>query len=236
MAEEEDKKQEEGQPPSETILEQPVQERDPDEAVFAEQAIQAYATEAMDVFRTKVEAALDGVIAWIDSQTNAAELSNSALTARLGDSFLHQMIHACHGRHTPIGAVLFRELDSVVDQAVRNEQDASLFVNELSRGARDFAWYIRDNLQSVLANQWDHVRDLAYEGSRDFVPALHALGLPSFDWSAHGMKAGMIAMGEHVAANRPRSQEEALDKDPEAEEQAAEQVMLEEEEKAQQAS
>jgi hypothetical protein len=235
MAEEEDKKQEGGQPPSETILQQPVKERDPDEAVFAEQAIQAYASEALDHFRVNTEQALESVIAWIDGQANA-ELANGALTARLGEAFLHQVVHACHGKHTPIGAVAFRELDGLVDQAVRNEQDPSVFVAELSRGARDLAWYLRDNLQSVLTNQWDHVRDLAYEGSRDFVPALHALGLPRFDWSAHSMKSGMIAMGEHVAAHRPRSQEEALDKDPEAEEKAAEQVMLEEEEKAQQAT
>jgi hypothetical protein len=236
MAEEEDKKQEGGEPPPETILETQVQERDPDEAVFAEQAILSYATEALDVFREKIQSGLDGVMAWIDSQANRDALAGGALTARLGQSFLHQMMHACNGHDTPIGAVAFRELDSVVGQAVRNEQDPSMFVNELSRGARDFAWYIRDNLQAVLTNQWDQVRDLAYEGSRDFVPALHALGLPQFSWSAESMKAGMIATGELVELHKPRTQEEALDKDVEAEEQEAEQVLLDEEEKTQQAS
>ena len=38
---------------------------------------------------------------------------------------------------------------------------------------RDCSWYLRDNLESVLSNQWDELRDLAYEGSTDFIPALH---------------------------------------------------------------
>jgi hypothetical protein len=236
MAEEEDKKQEGGEPPPETILETKVQERDPDEAVFAEQAIQSYASEALEVFRDKIQTGLDGVVAWIDSQPNREELANGALTARMGQAFQHQMMQACSGQDTPIGAIAFRELDFLLDEAIRDEQDPSLFVQELSTGARDFAWYVRDNLQAILTNEWDQVRDLAYEGSRDFVPALHALGLPQFSWTAEGMQSGMIATGELVAQQRPRTQEEALEKDVEAEEQAAEQVMLEEEAKAQQAS
>ena len=51
MAEDEDKKTEEEEgPPPEAILETEKQ-RDPDEAVFAEQAIHSYADQVLDQFR-----------------------------------------------------------------------------------------------------------------------------------------------------------------------------------------
>jgi hypothetical protein len=236
MAEEEDKKQDAGdQPPPETILETPKQ-RDPDEAVFAEQAILSYAANALDSFRQSVDNALDAVMAWIGSQANPEELDSSGFTTRLGDAYLHLLLHACGGIDTPIGAALFNELDGELDQAVRNEQQASLFVNELARMARNFAWYMRDNLQAVLANQWDQLRDLAYEGSTDFIPALHAFGMPRFDWTGHSLQSGMIAVAESTRDHKPKTQDEAIEKEPEQEVEEQEQVLVEEEEKAQQAT
>lgn len=234
MAQEEDKKRDEGEgPPPETML-QTEKQRDPDEAAFAEQAIHAYAEEVLGGFRDGVEAALDGFTAWLESQQDAAEtFDNAGFNAQIGDAFLQQMVSACGGQGTPIGAALFEQLDGLVDQQARDEHQASYFVTELSRAARDFTWYLRDNLSSVLGNEWDQLRDLAYEGSTDFIPALHAFGLPSRDWSPNDMQSTMQAIADKVRQGTPKTQEEAVDKDPKQQDEEQQQVLLEQEEKEQ---
>jgi hypothetical protein len=236
MAEDEEKKQqgEDGAPPPETILEQPKQ-RDPDEAAFAEQAIHEYAEAALDSFRENAEAALDGVVGWIGGQDS--DKLTGGITSRLGDAYLQLMLSACGGRDTPIGTVMFELLSSVVDNAVRAAaEDPTSMVFWLTEGARDFAWSTRDGLQLVLSNQWDQLRDLAYEGSTDFIPVLHALGLPQFDWTGDSLKSGMIAVAQSGLDNQPKTQEEAVEKDPEQEQQEQQQLLAEEDQKAQQAS
>jgi hypothetical protein len=233
MAQEEDEKKTEGEaPPPETILETEKQ-RDPDEATFAEQAIHHYAEEVLSTFRDGVENALGAFTAWLESQSSAETFDNPGFNAQIGDVFLQQMMSACGGKDTPIGAALFDQLGGVVDQAARQEHEAYFFITELSRGARDFTWYLRDNLQGVLSNEWDQLRDLAYEGSTDFIPALHAFGLPSAQWSANDMQSAMTAIAEKVRDATPKTQEEAVEKDPQQEEQEQQQILLEEEEKKQ---
>ena len=97
---------------------------------------------------------------------------------------------------------MYDELEGLVDWAAREEQETSFFVEALSHAARDFTWYLRDNLQSVLTNEWDQLRDLAYEGSTDFIPALHAFGLPKAEWSPSDMHGTMIAIAEKVRDER----------------------------------
>src|SRR5258705_10883610 len=103
------------------------------------------------------------------------------------DLLRQQIIPASGGKVTPFGPAMFEQLDSLIDEAVREEEQTSFFVEALSRGARDFTWYLRDNLQGVLTNEWDQLRDLAYEGSTDFIVALHAFGMPKQDWSPLAM-------------------------------------------------
>ena len=103
----------------------------------------------------------------------------------------------------------------------------------LSSRARDFTWYLRDNLQSVLSNEWDQLRDLAYEGSTDFIQALHAFGMPRPDWSAVDMSSTMIAIAEQIEKGTPKTEEEAVEKDPEQEEEEKQQLLLDEESKKQ---
>lgn len=235
MAEAEDKQKGQGAPPpSETVLETE-QERDPDEAVFAEQAIHAYANQCLDQFREGVQSAVDGFMAWVASQQDAQAFDNAGFNAQIGEVFLRQMLQACGGRDTPIGAVAFEQLDSFIDQQARAEHEASFFLTELGRGARDLTWYLRDNLQGVLGNQWDQLRDLAYEGSTDFIPALHAFGMPRLDWSPADLQQTMTAIADKTREGKPKTQEEALDKDPKQEEQEKEQILAEETEKQQQA-
>jgi hypothetical protein len=233
MAQEEEEKKVEGEaPPPEAILETEKQ-RDPDEAVFAERAIHHYAAEVLDRFRESLETALGAFTSWVESQQSAETFDNAGFNAQIGDVFLQQMLSACGGMDTPIGVAMFEQLDSLVDEAVRDEEETAFFVAELSSAARDFTWYLRDNLQAVLGNEWDQLRDLAYEGSTDFIPALHAFGLPSQSWSAAGMQSTMVAIAEKLRDSAPKTQEEAVEKDPAQEEQEQAQLLAEEEEKKQ---
>lgn len=233
MGVDDDKKLEQGEaPPPETILETKEQ-RDPDEAVFAEQAIHHYASQVLDQFRDSLESALGAFTAWVESQNASETFDNMGFNAQIGDVFLQQMLSACGGKDTPIGAAMFEQLDGIVDQAVRQEAQTSFFVQMLSSGARDFTWYVRDNLQGILTNEWDQLRDLAYEGSTDFIPALHAFGMPQAEWSPTDMQGTMIAIAEKLRESKPKTQEEAVEKDPKQEEQEEQQLLQEEEDKKQ---
>lgn len=234
MAENEDKKLEEGDqgPPPETVLETEKQ-RDPDEAVLAEQAIHHYASDVLDRFRQSLETALSAFTSWVESQNDPQVFNNPGFNTQIGDVFLEQMMSACGGRDTPIGAAMYDELEGLVDQAVRDEEETSYFIEALSRGARDFTWYLRDNLQSVLSNQWDQLRDLAYEGSTDFIAALHAFGMPKAEWSPGDMQSTMVVIAEKLRDSTPKTPEEAVEKDPEQDKQEEQQLLAEEEDKKQ---
>src|SRR5262249_18786741 len=79
---EEEKKQEGEQPPPETILETEKQ-RDPEEATFAEQAIHAYAEEILQTFRESVENALDGFMAWVESNNDGKLFDNAGFNTQI---------------------------------------------------------------------------------------------------------------------------------------------------------
>ncbi|HEX9102665.1 MAG TPA: hypothetical protein VF997_10695 [Polyangia bacterium] len=234
MAENEDKKLEEGEegPPPEAILETEKQ-RDPDEAVLAEQAIHHYAADVLEQFRQSVETALSAFTSWVESQNDPKVFDNAGFNTQIGNAFIEQMMSACGGQDTPIGAAMFEQLDSLVDQAVRQEEETSYFVEALARGARDFTWYLRDNLQGVLTNEWDQLRDLAYEGSTDFIAALHAFGMPKAEWSPTDMQSTMVAIAEKLRDATPKTQEEAVEKDPEQDKEEEQQLLAEEEDKKQ---
>lgn len=227
----EDEKKPEGaddESPSETML---AEQRDPDEAVIAEEAIHSYANEVLEQFRQQVETAMSNVTAWCDG--HAADLAAGSVGAQLGEAFLSELVSACGGMDSPIGAALHEQLDSEVDTIVRDEEEAGRVAESLSMAARDFDWYLRDNLQSVLAHQWDQLRDLAYEGSTDFIAALHAFGLPALDFSAAGLESGLIAVGETVLAQQPKTEDEAIERDPEQEKAEQQQALAEADDKKQ---
>ena len=236
MAENDDKKLEEGAegPPPESILETEKQ-RDPDEAVLAEQAIHHYAADVLEQFRQSVETALSAFTSWVESQNDPKVFDNGGFNTQIGNVFLEQMMSACGGKETPIGASMYDSLEGLIDEAVREEPETSYFVEALSRGARDFTWYLRDNLQGILTNEWDQLRDLAYEGSTDFIAALHAFGMPQAEWSPTAMQGTMVAIAEQLRDSTPKTQEEAVNKDPEQDKQEEQQLLADEEEKNQQA-
>lgn len=206
MAEEEKKPGEgEDQPPSETVLEK---QRDPDEAVFAEQAIHEYATWILDQFRESALGAIDGLSSWIASQADPSVFDNNALFAQLNDAFMGASLDAFGGAGTPIATAMQPILSGAVDQAERQEKQASYFVTEMQRAMRDATWYLRDNLQGILANQWDQIRDLAYEGSTEFIPVLHQLGLPALNFDAAGFTAKLSATADAYRQTVPQKKEQ----------------------------
>jgi hypothetical protein len=203
------------QPPTEEQL--ATQERDPDEAVFAEQAILEYAAYVLDQFQQNTQTALDAFSSWVQGQTETQTFNDNGFFDQAGKSFLDQMMAACGGADSPIGQVVFSQLDGAIDQAVRDEAEAPLFVEQLARGARDASWYLRDNLQSVLAGQWDQLRDLAYEGSTEFIPVIHHFGLPTADMNPTDLSSSMISVAQAYAASGPKKQEMAEEEAPKEE-------------------
>jgi hypothetical protein len=203
----EDKKPGEGedQPPSETVLEK---QRDPDEAVFAEQAIHEYTVWVLDQFRETVLAAVDSMASWIASQSDPTLFDNNGFFAQLNQTYMQASMEAFGGHSSPIAQALRPILSDTVDQAERQEQQASCFINEMSRAMRDATWYLRDNLQGVLANQWDQLRDLAYEGSTEFVPVLHQLGLPSLNFNGAAFTAKLTATADAYRQTVPEKKEQ----------------------------
>jgi hypothetical protein len=203
--------EEEDNKPNETILEKK-EERDPDEAVFAEQAIHHYANDALDLFRDNIEMAMSSLESFLMSQSEHEAFNNQEFLESLGENFLEQAMAAFGGRDTPIAQAVFPMLDGMVDESAR-ECQAQEFVHDLSTALRDCTWYLRDNLQSVLANQWDELRDLAYEGSTDFIPALHAYGLPQLDFDAKSLTQPMEEQAREFLELLPKKKEENIEQD-----------------------
>src|SRR5438552_9205825 len=89
------------QPPTEEQL--ATQERDPDEAVFAEQAIMEYAAWVLDQFQQNTQMALDNLSGWVASQTDMQTFNDAGFFEQAGKSFMDQMMSACAGSDSPIG-------------------------------------------------------------------------------------------------------------------------------------
>ena len=200
----------EGQPPSETIL--AGEQRDPDEAVFAEQAIHHYVNWVLDPFREQVISTIEGFAGWVASQADSQLFDNGAFLESTGRVYLDQMTQLLGGPKSPIAAYVMSDLSGVVDMGVRDEIQASVFINELARGARDACWTIRDNLQSILSNEWDQIRDLAYEGSHEFVPLLHKLGLPPAEPKTEQLTSSLQSGAESFRRSIPQKKEQAEEK------------------------
>ena len=185
------------------------QERDPDEAAFAEQAIHEYATWVLNSFRENVETALDTFSAWVQSQADIQQLDNAAHFEQIGQAFMDHMAQLTGGLDKPIGMEIASQMQGSIDMAVRQEKESTYFINELSRSARDISWFLRDNLQGVLSGQWDQLLDLAYEGSTDFIPVLHQFGLPVADWTPADLTQKLQDTSQTYLASVPKKQEDA---------------------------
>lgn len=231
-----------GQPPgvSETILEQ---QRDPDEAVFAEQAILHYVHWVLEQFQPQLENAIDSFAAWLRSQADVQLFNNHGFFAQITESFLQQMGELFGGAKAPIAEQLLPVMADPLDESQRQQSEVSFFVTDMQRSARDACWYLRDNAQSLLSNQWDQLRDLAYEGSTEFIPVIHQMGLPSAEWNGVELTQSLMAEAERFRALVPMQKEEVEQQtgikpegeEAEKKEEAAEQdkALFQEEEKAQ---
>ncbi len=196
--------------PNETILEK--EERDPDEAVFAEQAIHHYASDILDLFREQAEAAMSQLENFVMSQNDKDARDDGMFLEGEGKLFVDQVMNIFGGADSPIARAIFPMVNGAVDESIRGCQ-AQSFCHDLSSLLRDVSWYLRDNLQMVLSNQWDELRDLAYEGSTDFIPALHAYGLPEVDFDARSLSDPLIDQAREFIELQPKKQEEKIDQE-----------------------
>jgi hypothetical protein len=57
--------------------------------------------------------------------------------------------------------------------------------------------------------------------------------MPAADWSPAEMQSALVAIADKVKQGAPKTQEEAVEKDPKQEQEEQQQVLLEEEEKKQ---
>jgi hypothetical protein len=185
------------------------QQRDPEEAAFAEQAIHEYASWVLDTFRENVQTALDSFLAWTQSQTDPKQLDNAAHFDQIGQAFMQYMGKLTGGLDKPIGKEIGAQIGGMMDQAVRDEKESTYFIGELSRAARDVSWFLRDNLQGCLSGQWDQLLDLAYEGSTDFIPVLHQFGMPIADWNPQELQGKLQEVSTQYLSQLPKKQEEA---------------------------
>lgn len=209
--EEEEKKQEDGQPPSETILEKP-QERDPDEAVIAEQAIHHYVQFVLEHVEPAIESAMESMAGWILSQQKNDVFANPAYLMQAGQVFRDQMAAMMGYAETPLATFLLPIMTAPLDRVDEFTKPEDL-MRDLGQAARGGLAYLQDNLQSVLSTSWDQLRDLAYEGSTEFIPVLHELGLPSVDFDPQTVTQPMIAQAEEYKATLPEQKEEALEQE-----------------------
>jgi hypothetical protein len=208
MANEEEKKPgEDQQPPPEMILEQ---QRDPEEATFAEQSIHEYATWVLDGFRENFEMALDAYTGWATSQADPTLLNDSGHFGSLADGFMQCIANLCGGFDTPVGRCIAELVGDTVKLAVRQEYELSLFVPQLAIATREASWSLRDNLPAILSGQWDQLLDLAYEGSTAFIPAIHQLGLPVAEFSPNDVTQQLQQRSQAYVATVPKKQEEVV--------------------------
>jgi hypothetical protein len=217
MAKEEDDKKPEG---GQNEMMQAMEGRDPDEAVFAEQAILHYAHWILEQVQPQIEDALSNAEAWFESQPNAQDFNNLGLIEAEGKVFIEQMAQLFGGHKSPTFTHIFPQLDGAVDQAARFG-DISSFMQQVRYAARDACWYLRDNTQSVLSQQWDALRDLAYEGSTEFIPVLHQLGFPKDTIDGTKFTEAFVKEGEAFKKKMPEKQAEAEEKNEGKKEQDA---------------
>ena len=201
----------EGTPPAEAILAE--RQRDPDEAVFAEQAIRSFVATRLGEWYEQVESSIDSLEAWLSAHDEAtrATFAQRGFFDALGDRYIGDLFALAGGRGHPIMDALAGETYSTVSWAGSAEADVSGFLNHMRRGVRDACWFVRDSLPSLVSQDWPELLDLAYEGSTDFIPRLHALGLPPFNFKPAAFADGLIAYSDAYQKALAPMKEQAAD-------------------------
>ena len=195
----------------ETILASSTKE--PDQTVVAEDAIRHFAAERLSDFYAQIEGAIDSLESWITTQGEDAKsvFAERGFFDTIGDRYISQLLGVAGGRGTPIMDALATETDNTVSWAQHAESDMGQFLNYMRRGARDACWYVRDALPSILSNQWPQLLDLAYEGTTDFIPALHAMGMPGLSFKPTEFSDSLIAHADAYRKTIQPKKEQAID-------------------------
>lgn len=225
MEKEEDKKKagegKDGPPPiAEVMFED--RARDPDEAVVAEDAIRGFMARRLAEWHEQMDAAIDALEAWVQTQDEAARavFSERGYFDALGDRFEGQLYDVAGGKGTPLMDYVVAEMHGTISFAQHAESDLSGFIYHLRRGVRDATWTLRDNVSAVLSNEWPQLLDLAYEGSFDFIPMLHALGLPTMAFKPQEFGDNLVAHADAYRKAVQPAKQEAVEKVPNEEKKA----------------
>jgi hypothetical protein len=237
--EEEKQVDEEGGTP-ETILEGEKQERDPDEALIAEEAILSYVHEVMAAVGPQLQDAMESLSAHIAAEADATVFNDAGYLDMAGQATMDQIGEVFGGKDSPIAQAIMPDLSTKIDELMAAQATGDKFATDLGTACRDACWFVRDNIQGILASQWDQLRDLAYEGSTDFIPLIHQLGMPPMDTDSKAVAQPLMAASDEYKATKPQEKEEAAEKEgveqegekAEVAEEQQEKLLADEEEKA----
>ena len=166
----------------ETLLEA---QQDPEAQEEAEIAVRGYLRDRLESFIGEIESACDSIEAQLAGQSQEVQVvyNQNGFFDFLGDRFQEQLA-GLTGGSAPLMSALVGEVNNVADFSSRNANNLSQFINNaFRRGTRDAAWFVRDATPTLLGDKWNDVLALAADGANQFVPALHSLGIPPFDFN-----------------------------------------------------
>jgi hypothetical protein len=219
-------------------------QKDPEAQGNAENSVHGYVRERLENFIQEMDTAFDAVEAWVISQSDdrKAGLNQGGYFDFLGGQIEAQLF-ALSGGPAPLMTALVGELHNANDFAARTTPDISLYLAGGPRsGLKYGAWFVRDAVEGLLGDKWRDVLSLATNESSQFIPALHQLGIPKFDFDPLQMAAALQASSEQYLATTASQQDEVkqadgIDSGKQAElEQSSKNEMIEESAKPKEAA
>ncbi len=211
---EEAKKPEGDQPDAakEMLLEQ---QADPEAQDQAEQSVRSYVGQRLGEFIEEMDNTFDGVEAWVLSQSEdrRASLNQGGYFDFLGARLEQELLNLAGGA-TPLMSALVGELHNANDFSARSTPNISLFMAGGPRsGLKYGAWYVRDAVDGLLGDKWSEILTLAANGSEQFIPALHLLGIPTLDFNPAELTATLQQASEDYLATVGTQKEEVKEAD-----------------------
>lgn len=244
MSNKENEKVEEGKKPGEgqdQVKETILENAESADTTDAESTIRAFLRDRLFDFHQEIETALDIFEAHIMSQPEEFKtaFSQTGFFSFLTGAFERQLLEAGGGPGKPIITAIAREVGGGAAFAERScGNDLSLFItNAFRRGTRDATWYVRDSAPFLLGENWTELLKLAADGGNQFVPALYAMGLPSYAFKPQQFAEDLKqqaddyrrAMGLQVKEVEEKQPEVESQKKQEIEEQAQKDMMQQQE-------
>ena len=228
-------------PTQETILEE---KQDDAGGGQASDSIRYFIKDRLAEFYDDMEGAIDNFEAYLGGQTAEFQtaFNQRGFFSFLGDRFEEDLFQITGGAQ-PMMTALVGEVHNATSQAEHSSGNIGNYINNaLRRGTRDACWFVRDAAPDILASHWKQLEALAADGSNQFIPALHHLGLPSVAFNPGEFTKTLIGHADQYRRTMgikqkevEETQQDSVDqaKADEAK-QAAQQEMANDEQKAQQ--